>query len=132
MDVASPISCCRAKKILQTLIEGAVQSLRTAVFRAREAKPSAANPGRALGRRRIFIFRVCGAGAAGVRRLDLWGLCRQQRIATTWTWASGVLALRNFRLPSGLIASALNLLVFDVFSLCALLFFARLSAGQAR
>jgi hypothetical protein len=50
-----------------------------------------------LGRRRIFIFRVCGAGAAGVRRLDLWGLCRQQRIATTWTWASGVLALSNFR-----------------------------------
>src|SRR5580704_14212962 len=105
MDVASPISCCRAKKILQTLIEGAVQSLRTAVFRAREAKPSAANPGRALGRRRIFIFRVCGAGAAGVRRLDLWGLCRQQRIATTWTW---------------------------VFSLCALLFFARARRSRAR
>ena len=64
-----------------------VHPLRTAVFRAREAEPSAANPGRALGRRRLLYLAVGGgAGAAGVRRLELWGLCRQQRIATTWTW----------------------------------------------
>ena len=70
-----------------------VRHLRALLLRAREAEPSAANPGRALGRRRLFVFSVCGAGAAGVRRFELGGLRRQQRIATTWTWVFVVCSL---------------------------------------